>query len=70
MNEILVEKSKETRDGNLFWEKNTKLILDKPNVTVCAECKRITIELIGGLLWTQRNLLSGYVHMNPSRNAV
>jgi hypothetical protein len=54
--QVLVKKSKDTRDGNLFWEESTKLILDKQNVTVCAECKGITIELIGGLLWTQRNL--------------
>jgi hypothetical protein len=47
-----------------------KLILDKQNTTVYVECKWITIELNGGLLWIQRNLLTGYVHMNPSTKIV
>jgi len=45
------------------------LISDLQNVTY-AECKWITIELNGRILWIQRNLLTGYVHMNPSTKIV
>jgi len=46
------------------------LILEEQNVTVYTECKWIAIGLNGGILWIQRNLLTGYVHVNPSTKIV